>query len=97
VANSDSKLACRGCCNPVSFVISASSNVFTNDKPNLKVGDTFAPYTCPVCLTSAPGGKIVTGSSCIFINGAPLVSLGDTIETGETIISASSDVFVNKG
>jgi len=93
VANTDSKLACIGCGNPVSFVISASSNVFTNDKPNLKVGDVFAPYTCPVCLTSAPGGKIVTGSSFIFINGAPLVSLGDTIETGETIISASPDVF----
>jgi len=45
---------CPTCNTPLTPSISGSPNVFINDMPAMRTGDSYAPGFCPVCLTSVP-------------------------------------------
>jgi len=94
VAYSGSQVSCRSCKRPVSVTTSGSVNVFINGQSALRMGDTFAPYVCPVCLTSSPGGTVTQGSATVFINGMPLASVDSICSDGSQVIGGSSNVFV---
>jgi len=69
-AYSGSQVGCRSCKSPVSVTTSGSDNVFINGQSALRMGDTFAPYVCPACLTSSPGSTVTQSlNNSIFING----------------------------
>lgn len=64
------------------FCIERSSNVFVNDKPICRKGDTFTE------------GKILTqGSNSVFVNGIGIARVGDTVSCGFKVIGGSSSVF----
>jgi len=94
VAHLGCQVGCRSCNSPVTVTTSGSDNAFVNGQALLRAGDTFAPYVCPVCLTSSPGGTVLQGSSNVFVNGMQLAAVGSICSDGSTIISGSSNVFV---
>lgn len=78
-------------CPPTSLV-SASSNVFINGIGAGRVGDSYAPHSCPA--HSAHSGVIASGSSTVFINSRPAGRVGDSVSCGGSIAAGSGNVFV---
>lgn len=71
--------------------ISASSNVFVNGVPVLRVGDSFAVH----CDNNGNchGGQVAAGSSSVFANGSPVARIGDPVSCGSSIASGSGDII----
>ena len=70
---------------------SGSLNVFVNEKPAHRQGDSWAVHcnSVPVCH----GGTLASGSSSVYVNGRQLGRIGDSVSCGSTVASGSSNVF----
>lgn len=76
-------------CWPEHPSIEASSDVFVNGIPVVRVGDAYQPHTC----VTTHGGSLATGSSTVFVNGKPIGRIGDLVSCGSTVIEGSENVF----
>lgn len=64
------------------FCIDGSNNVFVNDKPICRKGDSFTE------------GKILTqGSNSVFVNGLGVARTGGMVSCGFKVINGSENVF----
>ncbi|MGL9779717.1 MAG: PAAR domain-containing protein [Wolbachia sp.] len=64
------------------FCISGSNNVFVNDFPVCRQGDSFTE------------GKVMAqGSKTVFANGHGIGRVGDSVSCGSKVISGSENVF----
>ena len=68
--------------------VSASSNVFINDKGAHRLGDVWAIH----CLHD---GKLASGSPNVFVNSKPQGRVGDSVSCGSSCAVGSSNVYVN--
>lgn len=71
--------------------IEASTNVFINGIPSVRLGDNWAIHCAPPCH----GGVSSEGSPNVFVNGKAMVRTGDAISCGDHALQASPDVIVN--
>ena len=78
-------------CAPTALT-SASSNVFINGKGAGRVGDSYAPHSCPA--HSPHSGNIASGSTTVFINGRKSARISDAIDCGGNVAEGSDNVFV---
>ena len=70
---------------------SGSHNVFANNIPVGRVGDSYQVHSCPDHLPHA--GNLDSGSSTVFANGKPLSRIGDAVSCGGTAAQGSQNVF----
>lgn len=77
---------------PPTALVSASSDVFINGKGAGRVGDTYAPHSCP--SHPSHSGAIASGSASVFINGRAAARIGDAISCGGSVAQGSGDVFI---
>ncbi|WP_341816114.1 PAAR domain-containing protein [Wolbachia endosymbiont (group B) of Elophila nymphaeata] len=64
------------------FCISGSNNVFVNDKPMCRQGDSFSE-----------GRALTEGSKTVFSNGLGIGRVGDIVSCGFKVIKGSESVF----
>lgn len=77
---------------PPTALVSASGNVYINGKGAGRVGDTYAPHSCPA--HGPHSGSISSGSGSVFINGRKAGRVGDTVSCGGSVAVGSPNVFV---
>lgn len=77
---------------PPTALVSASGDVFINEKGAGRVGDTYTPHGCDVHPSHS--GKISSGSSSVFINGKAAARIGDPVSCGGSAAQGSPDVFI---
>lgn len=80
-------------CYPPRINSSASGNVIINGKGAHRVGDSWIPHGCGVCIPH-PGTQ-ASGSGTIIINGIPAARVGDSISCGSTNAQGSANVIGN--
>ena len=78
-------------CFPSRPSVSASTNVFTNSKGQVRVSDSYAVH----CCTSCHGGTLATGSPNVFVNSRPIGRISDRISCGSNVAVGSPNVFAN--
>lgn len=69
--------------------IVGSPNVFVNDKPAVRIGDSVLPHGRRQHNTAV----MATGSSTVFANSIPVSRNGDIANCGHSSAGGSSDVF----
>lgn len=79
-----------GNCSTPHTAISASTDVFCNGIGAQRIGDKMS-YHCK------HHSELAEGSTNVFVNGIPVGRLGDSVACGSTMITSSTDVFVNDG
>lgn len=77
---------------PPTALVSASGNVFINNKGAGRVGDTYALHGCPDHPPHA--GAIASGSSTVFINNKAAGRVGDSVSCGGSVATGSPNVFI---
>ena len=77
---------------PPTALITASPNVIVNGRGAGRVGDAYAPHSCPAHPPHS--GVIARGSSSVFINGIPAGRIGDPVSCGGSVMEGSPNVFV---
>jgi uncharacterized Zn-binding protein involved in type VI secretion len=78
-------------CPPVPLV-TASVNVFINNKGAVRKGDTYAVHSC---VAHAPHQDVIlNGSATVFINGQNAARQGDPCSYGATCMEHSPNVFI---
>lgn len=77
---------------PPTALITASSNVLINGRGAGRVGDSYAPHSCP--SHPSHSGVIASGSSSVFINGKAAGRIGDPVSCGGSVAEGSQNVFV---
>lgn len=75
----------HGSCSPRP-AISGSPDVFVNNLPAHRQGDTWAVH----CSHSS---VLASGSSSVYVNGRPLGRIGDPVACGSAVATGSSDVY----
>jgi uncharacterized Zn-binding protein involved in type VI secretion len=70
-----------------------SPNVFVNNKPKIRVDDTWENHCNP--SNSCHTGSQTTGSPNVFVNGKKAARIGDNIDCGSTNAQGSPNVFIN--
>lgn len=70
-----------------------SPDVFVNNLPSHRQGDSWAQHCCPDegCHDSVAAN----GSPNVFVNGKPKCRVGDSVACGSTMVTGSADVIVN--
>ena len=74
--------------------VSASSNVIVNGIGAHRVGDAWAPHTCPA-IPETHGSVQASGSPNVIVNGVPVARIGDSIACGSSNASGSGNVIIN--
>lgn len=85
--------ACTGHgCWPPRPATGGSGTVFANGMPAHRVGDGWAPHTCPD-LPETHASALAAGSGSVFVEGAALGRVGDPVACGSAVATGSGDVF----
>lgn len=79
-------------CWPPRPCVEGSPNVFINGRPAHRVGDAWAPHTCPA-IPETHASVQAQGSSKVFVNGRPLARIGDAVACGSKVATGSGNVF----
>lgn len=74
----------------------ASADVFVGGRPVHRVGDAWAPHTCPT-IPETHGSVLAAGSPSVFVNGRAVGRIGDAVACGSTVASGSPTVFADEG
>ena len=69
-----------------------SPNVFTNNIPQGRVGDSYPAHSCPDHLPHT--GAISSGSSTVFVNNISAARIGDAVSCGGNVAVGSPNVFI---
>ena len=77
-------------CPPVPLV-SGSNNVFINNIPAGRVGDSYQSHDCPDHTPHT--GVIASGSATVFVNKIAVGRIGDAVSCGGSVAQGSSNVF----
>lgn len=72
--------------------ISASSDVFANSIPVVRVGDAYDLHGCGKCKPHS--GNLASGSTSVFVNGLPVGRVGDAISCSSSVAVGSPDVII---
>ena len=78
-------------CFPPRKNVSASPNVFVNNKPVHRQGDAWAPHSCK----STHAGTLLSGSPTVFVNNKQVGRIGDPVNCGSTVMTGSSNVYAD--
>lgn len=78
---------------PPTALISGSPNVFVNSKNCGRIGDSYAPHSCPDHPPHS--GVISSGSATVFVNGRNIARIGDSVSCGGSVMQGSGNVFAN--
>jgi len=65
---------------PPTAATSGSPDVFVNDIPAVRVGDSYAAHECTSCPAPDHGPKQSAGSPTVFINGRPAALIDAVID-----------------
>ena len=76
---------------PPTDLISSSENVFVNGKGCGRVGDSYAPHSCPDHPQHS--GQISSGSATVFVNNISVGRIGDAVSCGGNVAEGSENVF----
>lgn len=79
-------------CHPARPNATASTDVFTNNKGNHRVGDSWEVHCCG---SSCHDSVQCTGSPNVFTNSKAQARVGDDVCCGSKNATGSPDVFVN--
>lgn len=79
---------------PSRINITASDDVFVNDRGAHRVGDLWDKHKCTVNPSHIHDGIQIQGSSTVFVNDRPKARIGDQISCGSQVMTGSSDVIV---
>lgn len=71
--------------------VSASPNVFINNRGAHRQGDAWATHCCVGCHASV----LAAGSPNVFVNNRQLGRVGDPVACGSLIADGSPNVFAN--
>lgn len=71
--------------------LTASPDVFVNNKGSHRVGDEWEIHCCGGCH----GGQLAEGSPTVFVNGRAKGRIGDPVNCGSYCMEGSPDVFVD--
>lgn len=77
-------------CWPPRPAITASTDVFVNQKGAVRVGDGYAVHCCK---SKCHPGNLAQGSSSVFVNGRPLGRIADWVNCGSVAAQGSPNVF----
>ena len=78
-------------CFPPRPCITASTDVFTNDRGAMRVGDRFDKHCCgPICHD----GRLAAGSATVFINNRAAGRITDPVSCGSRVMTASDNVLI---
>lgn len=78
-------------CYPPRPNIQGSSNVYVNDIPIHREGDSWEIHCCG---DDCHGGVLAKGSKTVFINSKGAARIGDPVSCGSAAIQGSSNVFI---
>jgi len=81
-------------CWPPRGNVSASGDVFVNNRGSHRVGDGWAPHTCPP-IPETHGSSQASGSPNVFVNNRPHARIGDSVACGSSNATGSGDVIIN--
>lgn len=84
----------HACHCPPTNAISGSPNVLINGSAAVRVGDSFAPHGCPLCLIPVHPVVLAEGSSSVLINGSPAGRVDDPTSCGGIVITGSDNVLI---
>ena len=79
-------------CFPPRPCIEASTDVFTNNRGAMRVGDVFATHCCP--KKGCHKGNLARGSSTVFINNRAAGRITDPVSCGSRVMTASDNVLI---
>lgn len=68
--------------------------MFVNDRPLMRVGDSYEPHGCSTCPEPSHGRSLAVGSGTVFVNGKPAGRVGDAIDCGGNAEAGSENVFI---
>lgn len=74
----------------------ASPDVFVNGRGAHRVGDAWAPHTCP-SIPETHGGSQAAGAVAVYVNGRRLARVGDAVSCGSAVATGSPDVDCGDG
>lgn len=83
---------CAGHCFNVRGNIEGSPNVFINNIPAHRLGDSWPVHYCP---PSSHSSITVSGSPNVYVNKRPLARIGDALDCGDICATGSPNVYVN--
>lgn len=78
-------------CWPPRPSITASENVFVNNKGIIRLTDMYDKHCCGSCHT----GVLSSGSPNVFANNKKIGRIGDDIDCGSKVRDGSPNVFAN--
>ncbi len=83
-------------CFPPRNSTSGSNNVFVNDIPAHRQGDSWAVHTCthPEVPHGSHAGSLSSGSGTVYVNGRQLGRIGDPVSCGSSVATGSWNVYV---
>lgn len=82
-------------CWPSRSNVQGSPNVYINGLPAHRYTDQWASHCCTVEPYPCHSGSAGSGSPNVLVNGLPQCRIGDNVNCGSTMVSGSSNVFVN--
>ena len=77
---------------PPTALSSASTNVITNGVGQGRLGDSYAPHSCPVHPPHS--GVVASASSTVIVNGRGAARVGDAVSCGGSAAAGSGNVFI---
>ncbi|MBQ3653692.1 MAG: PAAR domain-containing protein [Synergistaceae bacterium] len=82
-------------CFPPRASTSGSPNVFVNNTPVHREGDSWSAHTCthPDTPHGTHSGTLSSGSSTVYVNARQLGRIGDPVSCGSIVATGSKNVF----
>lgn len=84
----------HGCFVPRPGSAQASSDVFAEQSPIVRVGDAYPAHICP-SIPAVHGGSLSSGSPNVFVNDRAMGRTGDSISCGDRTSQGANTVFAN--
>lgn len=74
----------------------ASATVFADGIAVHRLGDGWAPHTCP-SIPETHAGALASGSPTVFADGVAVGRIGDAVSCGSSVATGSGTVFADDG
>ncbi len=84
----------HSCHFPPTPATGGSPDVYVNNRPLMRVGDSYAAHACVAGHAGPHGRALAAGSATVFMNGKPAGRIGDAIDCGGQAQTGSSNVLI---